>query len=382
MRTVVVIQNTTLADNYGLSSYLRNLAKNLATKKDLRVHLICSSGPSNSSVCPPEIVLHEVSTSTYSPIDNLKFTAQAYQILKKIQRMGGVEIIHCLYPNSSVLAAVLFKLTKSKKITIVYDLRSPWLHIAIERGSIPKLLGKPLLVAGYASEFFLSIFVDKFIFITEGLRNHYERRLWRRGKPYILIPSGIDISEFTQPSSRNVRRGLGVAQDAEIVGYVGVLSSMRQLTSVIDAFAASKNSKAVLVLIGDGDALSDLREYVKNHGLEERVKLPGRIPYAEVHNYIDQFSSGICHLPDTFVFRRSYPMKILEYLAAGKPVLASKLLAHEEIAKAFPENVFIYNGKHELTKYIDNLPSMRAKQAGEIRNYDWSVLIDQVAKYY
>ena len=89
---------------------------------------------------------------------------------------------------------------------------------------------------------------------------------------------------------------------------------------------------------------------------------------------------GFCHLPNNPVFRHSYPMKILEYLACGIPVLASDIPAHREIAKHL-KGIYIYRSPSELVSYIQETLSQR-RQVEKPVKYSWERIVDALLTHY
>jgi glycosyltransferase involved in cell wall biosynthesis len=372
---VVIIQNTTLADNFGLSTYLRNINLNLSRIEELHVSLICSKANSNDAACPKNIDLYELPTSTYSLKDNAKFFIKTYKLLRSINNNKRINIVHCLYPNSSLAAAVLFKITRKKKIEIIYDLRSPWILIALERKSIPKIFSYIFKILAYSTEFILSIFVNKFIFITSGLNNYYKKFLYINKKNVYIIPSGISISFFK--NKRNLRNRYHIDKDELVVGYIGAVSNLELIINAISKLP----HKYKLLIVGDGDALNSLKLLVKTLELESRIIFTGRIDPSLSNKFVATFDIGICQLPDTFVFRQSYPMKILEYLACGMPVLASDIKAHRDIQAVFPQ-VKLYKSEEELTMHILTTTSLHRVVPSALVNYDWKNIARRIYETY
>ncbi len=378
---VVIIQFTTLAENYGLSTYLRNIVNFLSKKNNLKVSAIVLKGKFNKENCPQNIDLYEISGSTYSLKDNIKFIKECYKTLKSINSKSGIDTIHCLYPNSSVFASILYKIF-SKKINLIYDLRSPWLHVSVERGSIGKSFVPIYLFVGYLSEFINSFFVDKYIFITKGLYDFYKNRLYLSSKPLRIIPSGIDTKIFGKKYDDTIRLKYGVTNRDFLLGYVGAISTMRDLNIVIEAIRKlDKNSNIKFMLVGDGDAAEGLKKLAKESKLEDKIIFTGKIPHQDVPKYMSSFDAGICQLRDTFVFRQSFPMKILEYLATGIPVLASNLKAHEEISSNF-KDVIIYIDVDDLKNILANIKKVKKQIPKSLRAYDWTNITDEIYTFY
>src|SRR3989338_25772 len=166
MKRIFIIQNTPLNEPLPLSVYLTSLLSHLKKTKDFELNLIIAE----SKIVPEQIKkninnIYQIKGSTYSIKDNVKFSRQAYNILKKEDKMKRIDIIHCFYPNSSLLGAVLFKKIKNDKTRIIYDVRSPWIEMSIDRGHVKNLTSVYKFIL-YTQERRLCRNVDGFIFIT------------------------------------------------------------------------------------------------------------------------------------------------------------------------------------------------------------------------
>jgi len=80
-----------------------------------------------------------------------------------------------------------------------------------------------------------------------------------------------------------------------------------------------------LLIVGDGDALEELQRKRAELGLEDYVVLAGKQPYEKIPEFIA--ASDICLLPahDNAIMRDIVPIKMYEYMAMGKPVIATRL---------------------------------------------------------
>lgn len=74
----------------------------------------------------------------------------------------------------------------------------------------------------------------------------------------------------------------------------------------------------VLLLVGDGRELPAVREEVRARGLQDRILLPGRVPHAQVPEWLACMDYGV--LPDSNEY--GSPMKLFEQMALGVAVVA------------------------------------------------------------
>jgi glycosyltransferase involved in cell wall biosynthesis len=113
-------------------------------------------------------------------------------------------------------------------------------------------------------------------------------------------------------------------QSEKIVIYQGALNMGRGLEMTIEAMKYTDNMQ--LVIIGQGDVETELKELTRSLGLEERVTFTGRISPDRLFDYTVQADLGISLEEDMGLnYRFALPNKVFDYIQAGVPVLVSDL---------------------------------------------------------
>jgi glycosyltransferase involved in cell wall biosynthesis len=139
-----------------------------------------------------------------------------------------------------------------------------------------------------------------------------------------IIRNGVDPDLFRPVDPREARRALGLEEQGAYIVFVGGFFPWHGLELLIEA--APEVLKALpgvrFLLVGDGQTRSGLERQVRRKGLEDAVRFPGRVGYHEVPTWIGAGEVGVVLHRAT----RSYPgdsMKLWEYLACGRPVVAT-----------------------------------------------------------
>ncbi|MBU0466387.1 MAG: glycosyltransferase [Nanoarchaeota archaeon] len=377
MKRIFIVQNTPLGAPLPLSVYLTDLLRNIKKSGTFEINLIVGK----SKNVPSEIKklckkIYQLKSSTYSIKDNIKFSFEVRSILKREHDKNAIDIVHCLYPNSSLLGGVLFKAFHNKNVKLVYDIRSPWIDMSIGRGFINKKVVPLYRWALYSEERFLCRFVDQFIFITEGLREYYEDVCRIRRKQKIAVsPSGIDTKKFRNVKS-NTRSKHGIKKNDVLIGSIGGIAKIRKLDEFLDIFkkVVEKNKKVKLMFVGEGDALTDLKKRVMELDLVKNVVFVGNVEHKDVPKIIAACDFGLCHLPNIFIYENSVPLKILEYLSCEVPVLVSELKTHREMSKKL-KGVYVYKNASDVLKFV---AEKRGRVKANLEGYDWR----DIAKVY
>jgi glycosyltransferase involved in cell wall biosynthesis len=114
-----------------------------------------------------------------------------------------------------------------------------------------------------------------------------------------------------------------------VVGFVGTLWKWHGLDLLVQAFAeVAQGTDVRLLIVGDGEMRGALGEMSQAHNLQDRVTFTGRVAHHEVAAYLA--AMDITVLPAEHRSHAS-PMKVIEYMAAGKPVVAPLLPNLQEI---------------------------------------------------
>jgi glycosyltransferase involved in cell wall biosynthesis len=109
-----------------------------------------------------------------------------------------------------------------------------------------------------------------------------------------------------------------------VLGFVGSLKLWHGVEGLLEAFARvyRENPRAVLVLAGTGPQEGGLIERANRSDLRGGVVFTGEVPHAQIPSLVSRFDVAVApYLPvEDFYFQ---PLKVVEYLASGKPVVYS-----------------------------------------------------------
>jgi glycosyltransferase involved in cell wall biosynthesis len=110
--------------------------------------------------------------------------------------------------------------------------------------------------------------------------------------------------------------------------YAGVMGAQDTVDVLIDAFAEVLRrhpGAARLVLIGTGDAISDLRRRVAEHGIGDAVTWTGWLGRGEMRRRVASATVGVSPDVDDPYTRTSTMIKVSEYLSLGLPAIVADL---------------------------------------------------------
>jgi len=156
-----------------------------------------------------------------------------------------------------------------------------------------------------------------------------------------IIGNAVDTAHFhpgVSPSDLP-----GVAADAFVVGFTGSLKMWHGVDTLLHAFRRlrTKEPRAHLLICGDGPKRGWIDGFVAGADLQDAITLAGWVAHADLPALIARMDVTTAPYPasDSHYFS---PLKLYEYLGAGRPVVASdigqtaEILAGSEAALLLP----------------------------------------------
>ena len=152
-------------------------------------------------------------------------------------------------------------------------------------------------------------------------------RAARHGRPVVTVPNGLEGERYRGLDAAACRRRLGL-EGRSVVSLIGLTASAR-LYFVEAAARALRNRPGVLLAVGDGPLRAPIAARAQALGLP--CQLPGWVDPRQVADYFAATDVGLYPGEDTPYFRAALPLKTLEYLAAGRPVVSSPVDAYHRL---------------------------------------------------
>lgn len=248
----------------------------------------------------------------------LSYSLLAYRRLARAAREFHADIIYERY-NLFLLAGAMLK--RRLGIPLLLEVNSP---LAEERGRFGGL-GLPRLARWAESRAWRD--ADFVLPVTKVLAGHVAAA----GVPaerIAVIPNGINRAHFaTAPSTENAKQQLGLA-GALVLGFTGFIRDWHGVDRVIRWMATSAApANAMLMVVGDGPVRADLERLASELHLRDRVRFTGVIDRDRVPEHVAAFDIAL----QPAVVPYASPLKLFEYLALGKPVIAPRQPNIEEI---------------------------------------------------
>jgi glycosyltransferase involved in cell wall biosynthesis len=143
-----------------------------------------------------------------------------------------------------------------------------------------------------------------------------------------LLENGVNVDMFSGDLNSSVvvdeRVRLGIESSIPVVCYVGAIRPWQGLEVLVSAARdiSHRCGDARFLVVGGGEELEGLKSFADEKGLYKFFIFTGFIPYDRVPMMMAL--SSVCVAPFA-AGRAASPMKVYEYMAAGRPVVASRI---------------------------------------------------------
>jgi glycosyltransferase involved in cell wall biosynthesis len=228
-------------------------------------------------------------------------------------------------------------------------------------------------------------FGDGSVVLTSAL----ERRAVALGVPgdrIVRVPHGADIERVCPLNKAQARVAIGIDSGARVVGYVGSIFP-RDADLLARAFGIVQRSEPRTRLLLIGNCNVRVPEPLMNEGAVFRT---GPVSYELLQQYIAACDVMLLPLRDSIANRGRWPSKIGDYLAAGRPVIASRVgdvanlieeghcgLLSDDTPENFASKVLHLLADRNLLAEMADCARMTAET-----KLDWNLLAKQLEGFY
>lgn len=169
---------------------------------------------------------------------------------------------------------------------------------------------------------------DLIVTITEGLRAFLIQNGIPAGK-IMVLSDAVDYDLFAHPRACSMRDLLGLPEDAPLVLYTGQLYDWKGAGAL--AQAAALVPEAAVVLVGGSD--KDVHRLREKYGSTANLHILGQRSYRDIPGFLADADVLVIPNSGKLDLSRFYtsPMKLFEYMASGKPIVASDIPSLREI---------------------------------------------------
>lgn len=223
------------------------------------------------------------------------------------------------------------------------EVRDLWPEFAIDMG----VLKNPLLIR-------LSRWLEAFLYNRADhiLVNSpaYSDYLINRSIPahkVSLIPNGVDPDMFDPDADGHAIRQRFDLGDKFVVIYAGALGQANDIITILNAAKILGDNNSIhFLLAGDGKERVKLENLANKYGLKN-VTFAGAVPKVDMHEFLAASDICVATLMNIPMFKTTYPNKVFDYMAAGKPTILCIDGVIRDVIESAQGGIFVNPGSGE-----------------------------------
>lgn len=283
-------------------------------------------------------------------------------------RVGPVDVVMGTSPP--IFQAVsAWLVARLRRKPFLLEIRDLWPEFAIGMG----ILRNPVLIwLSRSLERFLYRRADHIVVNSPAYIDYLTTKGVKAAK-ISLVPNGVDTTMFDPEAHGEAFRAKYADGSDVLVVYAGALGAANDIDTILDAAERLKGAAHVrILLVGDGKERPRLEAEAKRRGLAN-VTFTGSVPKSAIPATLAAADICVATLKDIPMFRMTYPNKVFDYMAAGRPMV----LAIDGVIRQVVDNaecgiaVSPGNGKAlaEAVRSLASNTSRRAQMAACGRSY-------------
>lgn len=223
---------------------------------------------------------------------------------------------------------------------------------------------------------------DRILVLNNGLKD-YAIDMGGNINKVSIVTSGIDNDKFNpQVNGSSIRERYGIKKDDVLLFFMGWIYDFSGMKEVAESLSTTTSEKIKLMIVGDGDLYKLLLKMKSERHLDGKLILTGKIPFNEVPEHIA--AADICLLPayKNEIMMNIVPIKIYEYMAMGKPVIATNLPGIQKEFGLDSGINYIENSNDALEKSIclnktNKIKAEGVKAHSYVHDLSWDSITDQ-----
>ncbi len=272
--------------------------------------------------------IRDVAVATHGVPGQLRTITTTRAALRAHIDSHAVDLLHAHSPCLNGLAAI------GLNLPLVYEMRSSWEDAAVSEGATRE--GSLRYRVSRWLETFVAKRASAITVICGGLKEELVKRGIAESK-ITVVPNAVPESMFepaTAESVSRIRASLALPE-APVIGYFGSFFQWEGVADLVRAMPdiRSKVDDAILLLAGGGRQETALRELVSELKLERAVIFAGRVPHHDVPSLYALANVMVFPRVSNRLTEMVTPLKPLEAMAQGVPVVASDIGGHAELIK-------------------------------------------------
>ncbi len=387
---VVMVAACPFPANHGTPGAIRELAMHLA-EQGHEVHVV-TYPQSEEDISVEGLHIHRVRLPFMKPgpivigpsLERLVYDALLIPKLVQVIWRHKIDIIHAHNYEANLAGAFAKLITRRPLIYNAITLMEDELpsYRFIRPDSLARGIGKVL-------DYIVPRLSDLVMVLSDELKQDLVR-IGNRQEKVLIVPPGVEVQWLASGHDDIVRKRLSIARDAPVVMYTGALEGFQRIDYLIQAMAKviKRVPQALLIIVGNvknNKARDNCFALAEKLGITNHIHFIESAPLEQLPDYLAAANVTVVPRPNC----PGYPIKLLNYMAAAKPVVSfagsAKSLCHGYSGYT-AENDNVNDLAQGIVMFLDN-PNIakivgKRAQASLIGVFDWPTIAAGVAESY
>jgi len=303
--------------------------------------------------------------------NDAKSYSLSWKYLKFIKK-NKIDFVYCREAKLLFFIFLYNKFFFRNKSRFIYEI-----HSLAEKNVLDKILNR-----------LFCFWVDKYVFITNELKNIYFEKYSYDLKKGIVFPDAVDLARFNiDVSKEDARQKLDLPQDKKIIAYAGsfLLHSWKGIDILLKSAKQFSDDFLFVFVGGTKKEIANIRSQYPS----DNVLLIVQKPNSQIPLYLK--AADVLVLPnkkgEDISEKYTSPLKMFEYMASRRPIVASNLPSIREILN--DQNSILVQ-PNEPQKLAQGIKEAMAPEVSEkisqqafqdVRNYTWEKRVDEILKF-
>ncbi len=320
------------------------------------VHVVAPYDPALVEMDQGGVHMHRF---RYAPHDDLHLAGHGRSLRGDVRMRGVVPL---LMPGFVVAAiAMIWRLHRRERFDLLHA------HWAIPGGAIAgiisSLTGLPLVITLHGSDVYVAEH-NALYAAAARLGFHQARRVTAVSQDLrtralalgldeskaTVIPPGPEVERYLRGNRERMRAKLGLPPSAQVVGALGRLVYKKGFGHLISAmrFVLANLPDTYCIIGGDGDLREELVAQAQRLGVAERVIFVGPVAWEDTPDYYALCDVvAVPSVVDAAGNVDGLPLVLLEAMASGRPVIASRVAGIPDVVRDGVAGVLVPPGDEE-----------------------------------
>lgn len=334
--------------------------------------------------------VHRVYRWILRPERRSSFTASPREV-PRTTILSSVYYLYLLTVFRLYVAFVCWRVVSKHKLGLIIERET-----SFGAGAIASLFARKTLILEIIGPRYSRMSVERsknIFYYTESML-----RGWVDRAKCVPIPAGANLSLFRVDSKlgESQREKLHLEPDDVVIGYVGTFQEWHGIQDLLRALSSLRQKFPRLRALLVGPYYQPYESLSKSSGVSDICKFVGPIDYNDVPSYVNACDIMVAlYNPNANSLRKKYgigsPIKILEYMACGKPVISTQVEPINQMIEDGVDGILVSPGEPlEVQSCIEGLmldPAKREKIAEKGKllvesKYSWRAVALTMSSYF